>query len=685
MSKFERPTPLALVWYGVSGGLCGGSLVGVGEALYVLSSSKPAEYQALLYGAVLYGLIGAGMGVGLGVLLAIAGRWLRIDAARGWVLSFFAIVSAFGFVILRYVLNKAWYAEEGVPLTTTLGIAAGLGVTSLIGIWLGSRLLARTPLRALPRPAGTVFTWGGGIVLAFLFSRAPAPGAVGQLAPHHPQDATFAQKPDVVLILIDTTRADALGVYGAPPDASPSIDAFAKDAVVFDQHITSASWTRASTASLFSSLSPSSHATETKNAALPGMVVTLAELMQSHGYATGGLPNNANVTGAQGFDQGFDWFPYEPEYPLGASESTYALSMYSVARKAWAHVDKKKRVEDYYMPAEKQFAKAEKFIDANGKDRFFLFVHLMEPHDPYFTHPYNGEAYGRAEYPNPDPTLKDHLHDLYRGEVKHADEEVGKFLAELKAKGLYDDAMVIVTADHGEEFFEHGGFWHGTTLYDEQIHVPLIVKLPHNERAGTRVPWQVRQIDVAPTIAEMAGFEPDQTWQGTNLFDDHFDEDLARMSPPPPDDDPADATAGATAPAWVAPTWANHPGSREALSEQDFEGYLLKSLRADGHKVIEARRLPAGNPRKMPDQSAFDLMADPSEQQNLATGDHVPEWKGAMNARLQTLVDDKMSKRVQAEGSAESSADCERLKQLGYMQGDCGKGDKGGDEAPKPE
>jgi hypothetical protein len=87
----------------------------------------------------------------------------------------------------------------------------------------------------------------------------------------------------------------------------------------------------------------------------------------------------------------------------------------------------------------------------------------------------------------------------------------------------------------------------------------------------------------------------------------------------------------------------------------------------------------------MPDQSAFDLMADPSEQQNLATGDHVPEWKGAMNARLQTLVDDKMSKRVQAEGSAESSADCERLKQLGYMQGDCGKGDKGGDEAPKPE
>jgi hypothetical protein len=81
---------------------------------------------------------------------------------------------------------------------------------------------------------------------------------------------------------------------------------------------------------------------------------------------------------------------------------------------------------------------------------------------------------------------KEHLHDLYRGEVKHADEEIGRFFAQLKADGLYDNALVIVTADHGEEFFEHGGWWHGTTLYDEQVHVPLLVKLPNNARAGTR-------------------------------------------------------------------------------------------------------------------------------------------------------------------------------------------------------
>ena len=96
----------------------------------------------------------------------------------------------------------------------------------------------------------------------------------------------------------------------------------------------------------------------------------------------------------------------------------------------------------------------------------------MEPHDPYFERPFTGEGIGRAEMPNPPPELEGEMRKAYQQEITWMDNEIGKFLDWIKAEGLYDDTVVVVTADHGEEFLEHGGWWHGTTLYEEQIHVP---------------------------------------------------------------------------------------------------------------------------------------------------------------------------------------------------------------------
>lgn len=648
-------------------GACAGSLVGLSEAISIVAGGRTAEHQALVYAWFLYGAIGAAMGLGIG--LAISFVFPAWSPVRRWIATAAGVCWPLGVVIGRYVVNKVVYAEQGVPAGAMLALAGGGAVALVVLAMVGERLLLGR-LRALATSRGTAGAWLVGGALAAAAAQVPAPGSQGTMAGAPNPGTPTAAGPDVVLILVDTLRADAVEPYGAPAGSSPALANLARESVVFDQFITSASWTRASTASLLTSLAPGSHTCEQKASALPEMVVTLAEAMKAGGYRTGGLPNNANVTGAQGFGQGFDWFPYTPEFPLLAKESTFALSMYAALRKGYTKVQARKRVEEFYLPAETQLARARGFLSADASSPSFLFVHLMEPHDPYFRHPYDGYAYGRAEHPTPPPEMLAELRQLYAGEVAHADLEIGSFVEWLRAEGRLENTLLVVTADHGEEFLEHGGWWHGTTLYDEQLRVPLIVRLPGAQHAGARVPWQVRQVDVAPSIAAAASLAVPATWQGKPLFDERFAGDLALSNPPaaPPEPDPA-ASPEPPAP-WTPPTWATHPASRPALSEQDFEGYDLQSLRERGAKTIEAVRVPAGNYRSQPPVQYFDLLADPTEQRNLAGGGTPAE--AAQLAALRAAVEKGKESAVQAEGHAMSAAECARLVALGYMDGkDC--------------
>ena len=609
------PRPLAYLWYGAAGGLCGGAVAGGVEALGVLSTMRPTEYEALAYAWLAYGLIGAAYGAGIGALLVPVGRLAGIGGARAWSVGFGAVSAAVGVVVVRAALGPA------APMGP---IGGGFGALALVVVWLGGHLLTKTPLRVLQRPRGTAALWGAGLVVTTMLSLSPAPGALATLTPRRLQAASFTEKPDVVLIVVSGLRADALdpAVLGAP---TPALAALAADSVVFEQNVAASAWTRATVGSIFTSMPPSRHhATE---GVLPEDTVTLAELLRDGGYATGGLPGTPELTTTWGLDQGFDWYPFAPDHPLGASASASRLTLYGLGARIYARFDPTERVEHHRPSAERLLDEGRAFLDANRGDRAFLFVHLQEPQGPFFPDPPDGTAYTREAHPMPAPEESADLRRRYAVEVARVDAALGRFFAALKADSRYDPLLVVVTGAQGIELLDHGAAWDGATLYDELLHVPLLVKLPGNARAGTRVPWQVRQIDLAPTVADLTGFEAAPAWEGTTLFEDAFDDHLALLSPP-------EFALDETDPPFAPPTWATHPGSRDAFIELERGGASVQAVRSGGRKLVQVLRRAPGV-RRLPSLACFDLLADPGETRDLTRDD--PSCPAEMAGRLAAL------------------------------------------------
>jgi arylsulfatase A-like enzyme len=257
-----------------------------------------------------------------------------------------------------------------------------------------------------------------------------------------------------------------------------------------------------------------------------------------------------------------------------------------------------------------------------------MFLHYMEPHDPYFVHPYNGEAYARVANPNPDPSLADKYRAAYDGAIKFLDDELAKLFAELKKQGLYDESLIVLTADHGEEFHEHGGWWHGTTLYDEQLAVPLLIKAPTGGPSGIVNDHVVSSLDIAPTIIATAGIAVPKTMVGKALG----------------------LGADAAAP-------RDH-----AFAESELEGNSLQAYRSGGMKVIHAN---AGNPRGLPEHQLFDVGADPGEQKDLISAQ--TEVANKLTADMSTVQSHAESIAVQSTGTSIDAASEERLRALGYV------------------
>jgi arylsulfatase A-like enzyme len=677
---------------GAAGGLLGGSLLGLGEALYQASTAGAPDHLAPFYGWILYGLIGLGFGLVGGVLLTVVERFYRFGKGAEAMAFGAGAATAIGPMlafILLYVVNKEVYAEAGIPMMGKLAILGTVGLAMVLELTVGVAML-NGPLGFLLKGPGILGTWGAVAAAGLGFSFVPAGDDPWAGLGGAPMDDALKSKPDILLIAVDTLRADHLGTYGKEGGISPVIDAIAADGVVFEQHIAQASWTRSSFASLWSSRIPSSHVTDKKASRMPDELVLLSEALQEAGVQTGNLANNINVTSSFNFDQGYDVFLYEsPAYPFGASESVFGLTFYKVVHKLAEKFGPKvgigKQVETFYQPAEKVLADAQRYIEGSADQRWFLGVHLMEPHDPYFEHPYlmgkgdaefNGKGYARAEHESPDPKDAEYLKQVYVDEIRHMDKKLAPFIDWLKSTGRYDDLMIVLTADHGEEFNEHGGFWHGTTLYDEQIHIPLIVKLPKGELKGTRVAWQSRAIDVAPTIAAAVGAPKAEGWQGSDLLGDvrtavqkaaeaekaaaEREAKLAAVRAvlaATPDDAAALAELTTLEAAPVAPPALVH---RFAVSEEDFEGNVVAAARDGQHKLITAA---PGGPRGLREQELFDIVADPGETKPLTDAAKATD----LADKLKAVVSGAEAGAAKSNEATISEADREALCALGYL------------------
>jgi arylsulfatase A-like enzyme len=303
----------------------------------------------------------------------------------------------------------------------------------------------------------------------------------------------------IILISLDTLRADHLGIYGYHRSTSPSIDAFAKDSIVFENAVVQAPNTLPSHMSIMTSLYPHSHGVK-GNRSLPSENLTLAELLQQGGYKTAAFADGGWMRAVFGFSQGFAI--YDGEKKVGIA---------------------------------KILPKVKRWLEKNSSQPFFLFMHCYDIHSPYDPPPpydrmFQDDIYMGSFVPSTENLRLaawnqvrlneqdlQHTIALYDGGIRYTDEILGKFFAYLRNSGLYDKSLIIVTSDHGEEFMEHGSFLHWQLYYRPNLHVPLIIHLPVSLQKGVRIDEFVQSIDLLPTILNLAKLPEHSEAQGRSL------------------------------------------------------------------------------------------------------------------------------------------------------------------------
>jgi arylsulfatase A-like enzyme len=350
----------------------------------------------------------------------------------------------------------------------------------------------------------------------------------------------------VLLISMDTTRADHLGLYGNREVKTPAIDALGAEGVVFEQCMSAAATTLASHTSLLTGTYPLVHGVTRNGFFVNDDNVLLPETLRDAGFYCAGVLGSSALTHRSGLDQGFDH--YDDTFELSAAaggRDQDQRSAADVSELLLAHVDEALGLQDE---------------DEGFPERLFLFAHYFDPHAPYDPGPELAQRYGVAptvgdfddiesavkaqqsrilrgpgsealptelrEMPLGQQSVIQHglneplvrraagvptsdgrtLAKLYAGEVTKTDDAIGSLLAGLAARGLLDETLVILTADHGETFWEHGNFWnHGLWVSETDVHVPLIVRFPDGRGRGKRVKAPVSGVDVMPTLLEALG------------------------------------------------------------------------------------------------------------------------------------------------------------------------------------
>ena len=324
--------------------------------------------------------------------------------------------------------------------------------------------------------------------------------------------ATQPTPPNIILIIIDTLRSDHLGCYGYRRSTSPAMDAIAAEGVRFDQAISAASWTTPAVMSMFTSLPSSLHQAVLGSTALPEGMTTLAAELKKGGYQTAAIVVNPYTSSKFGFNRGFDLYD-DNSIQLAAGLGDLDLYNNSVSDK----------VTQY----------AVKWLKSSRRsDRpFFLHVFYFDPHYDYMPpSPYDGmftdPDYCGGQDGSKITTLegkplsnadKEQILGLYDGEIRFTDDLIKVLIDTLRNMNLLTNTLLVITADHGDEFWEHDGVGHGRTLYDELLRVPLIIHWPNEIKPKQVVTRQVSLIDLMPTILDMVGLPIPSQCRGQSL------------------------------------------------------------------------------------------------------------------------------------------------------------------------
>jgi arylsulfatase A-like enzyme len=350
--------------------------------------------------------------------------------------------------------------------------------------------------------------------------------------------------PHIVLVVLDTARADCLTPYGAAPDASPRLARIAREGTVYTRAISSAPWTVPAHASLFTGLYTSAHGVDQSHPLLDGHYTTLAEVLRDHGYYTVGVSSNTWLSEASRFSRGFNAFFKTWQLFQGADDlgGAWMLDRWSPgASQARFLRDRLRggaRLRTLANGAYLRFGNKRYDYGARRANRFlrrlvrgwpteqplFLFVNYLEPHLRYWApRPYRFRFCGGrrpASLPAQDPwgylagqvrmTDEDFavLRALYQGEIAYTDAVLGQLYDALAAAGILDDTIFIVTSDHGESLGEHGLMDHQYGLYEQLLRVPFVIRAPRVFQAGTRVDDLVQPVDVLPTLLRLLDLGP---------------------------------------------------------------------------------------------------------------------------------------------------------------------------------
>lgn len=400
-----------------------------------------------------------------------------------------------------------------------------------------------------------------------------------------------ATKPSVVLITLESTRADRMGFLGAKSGLTPSLDALARRSIVFENAYAQAPLTTVSHATILTGTYPQTHGVTEFGSSLSPKSPYLPDLLRSNGYRTAAFVGSIRLDPRQGYAPGFH-----------RGFDTYHANFHATRAGESRYTSVEARAADVITAATQ-------WLQGAAAKPFFLWVQLNDPGDPYQP---------------PAPYAARFRRSPYDGEIASTEAAIGKLIAFLDARKLTANTLLIVTADHGQSLGAHAEDTHGIFLYDDTIHVPLLVKLPGDQLAGKKISNRVQLVDVAPTVLDALGVAVPSTMQGDSLL---------RI-----------ARTGSTA---DRPAYA-----RTEYPHRAFGWSVLESWRAGKYLMIRA-----------PHPELYDLSKDPAAKQNLAS---------SMKATLDTLAGqlDAFDKRLSGAASAGpqlSSSEIQKLASLGYV------------------